>query len=207
MEDFIPGWLDPGRNSTAFMTWFVPGWVEQGRGEDFSARPGPSVLLEYCKIRPGFEASFTIKPGLYAYLQCVWRLALCFDRKKNRKGTGSRKNIRRFFATTWQAATSARRTYLSCTCTSMGLCVVYMAMARGAYYFLNFQGGGFMYIFSRLPQIFRKPTVAIPGRNGGLFTWGIVRIFIPGQVSTRLFGPSWSCPGMSFIPGSSCKHL
>ena len=28
-----------------------------------------------------------------------------------------------------------------------------------------------MYIFSRLPQIFRKPTVAIPGRNGGLFTW------------------------------------
>ena len=25
-----------------------------------------------------------------------------------------------------------------------------------------------MYIFSRLPQIFRKPTVAIPGRNGGI---------------------------------------
>ena len=24
-----------------------------------------------------------------------------------------------------------------------------------------------MYIFSRLPQIFRKPMVAIPGRNGG----------------------------------------
>ena len=66
----------------------------------FSAQPGPSALLEYCKIRPGFEASFTIKPGLYAYLQCVWRLALCFDRKKNRKRTGSSKNIRRFFATT-----------------------------------------------------------------------------------------------------------
>ena len=59
----------------------------------FSARPGASALLEYCKIRPGFEASFTIKPGLYTYLQCVWRLALCFDRKKSRKRTGSSKNI------------------------------------------------------------------------------------------------------------------
>ena len=66
---------------------------------------------------------------------------------------------------------------------------------------------GFMYIFSRLLQIFRKPTVAIPGRNGGLFTWGIVRIFIPGQVSTRPNDRVESCPGMSFILGSSCKHL
>ena len=29
---------------------------------------------------------------------------------------------------------------------------------------------GFMYIFSRLLQVFRHPTAAIPGRNGGLFT-------------------------------------
>ena len=83
MEDFIPGWLNPGRNSAAFT------WHDSSRDEwnkvavkTFSAQPGPSALLEYGKIRPGFEASFTIKPGLYAYLQCVWRLALCFDRRK-----------------------------------------------------------------------------------------------------------------------------
>ena len=51
----------------------------------FSAQPGPSALLEYCKIRPGFEASFTIKPGLYAYLQCVWRLVLCFEERKTER--------------------------------------------------------------------------------------------------------------------------
>ena len=50
----------------------------------FSAQPVPSALLEYCKIRPGFEVSFTIKPGLYVYPQCVWRLALT-ERKTERE--------------------------------------------------------------------------------------------------------------------------
>ena len=60
---------------------------------------------------------------------------------------------------------------------------------------------GFMYVFSRLPQIFRKPTMAIPGRNGGLFTWGIVRIFIPQNFLPVLghLDRVESCPGMSFL--------
>ena len=148
-------------------------------------------MLEYCRIRPGFEASFTIKPysarwrvcgeGLYAYLQCVWRLALCFDRKKNRKRTGSSKNIRRMTAFLHNNMTSNK-------CTKNVL-VLYMYKYgplrtwpwRVALITFGILKVGFMYIFSRLPQIFRKPTAAITGRNGRLFTWGIVRIFIPGQ--------------------------
>ena len=56
MEDFIPGWLNPGRNSAAFT------WHDSSRDEwnkvavkTFSAQPGPSALLEYCRIRPGLR--------------------------------------------------------------------------------------------------------------------------------------------------------
>ena len=132
----------------------------------FSSRPGPSALLEYCKIRSGFEASFTIKP--YSREKVCMRIfndygaLLCNYRKKNRKRTGSSKNIRHFFATTLQAATSARRTYLSCTRTSMGLCVVYMAMARGADFIRKFQGGLHVH-FLKASADFQKTYGGHPG--------------------------------------------
>ena len=92
---------------------------------------------------------------------------------------------------TTQSATTARTSVVSVVdCTSSQLreertCLVqvwasaYMAMARNAYLIGIFKVG-FMYIFSRLPQIFRKTAVANPGRDE-MVGCGIVRIFIPGS--------------------------
>ena len=130
----------------------------------------------------------------------AWLIKSCEKRCQHlvsRARTGSSKNIRRFFATTWQAATSARRTYLSSTCTRMGLCVVYMAMARGAYIFWNFQGGDSCTLL-RLPQNFRKPTVVMkwrvvhmgnctyfhPGTSFNSVIWTELKV-VPGWVSSR----------------------
>ena len=38
----------------------------------FSARPGPSALLEYCKIRPAFEASLVVLQSNHNY-SARWR--------------------------------------------------------------------------------------------------------------------------------------
>ena len=71
----------------------------------------------------GTRSRYAVK----THLQCVWRLALCFDRKKNRKRIGSSKNIRRmatFLRNNMTRNKCAKTTlYLSCTCTSVGLCV------------------------------------------------------------------------------------
>ena len=59
----------------------------------------------------------------------------------------------------------------TCLVPSMGLCVVYMAMARGAYFFWNFQGEDsctFSQGFHRFSENLRWPSRE---RNGGLFTW------------------------------------
>ena len=64
------------------------------------------------------------------------------------------------------------------------------------FFFFEFSRWGFMYIFSRLPQIFRKPMVAIPGRNGGLFTWGNCTHFHPG---TNFNSVIWTV--LKVVPG------
>ena len=148
----------------------------------FSVQPGPSALLEYCKIRPGFEASFTIKPGLYAYLQCVWRLALCFDRRKKQKENWLELEYPSFLRNNMTSSNKCAKNVHVLYMYKYGPLRSLHGHGSWRLFFLEFSRC--MYIFSRLPQIFRKPTVAIPGRNGGLFTWGIVRIFIPGSSSS-----------------------
>ena len=152
----------------------------------------------------------------------IWVIFLDAITERRRKLARARPSLvwLHFFATTWQA-TRARRTYLCCT-----------SMGRGVYLFGIFKVG-FMYVFSRLPQIFRKSTVALPGQNGHRYLHGELcafssrdnfqlghldgvescpgMSFIPGSSCKHLYAymyePSWTQPGMSFIPGLSCKHL
>ena len=158
----------------------------------FSAQPGPSALLEYCKIRPGFEASFTIKPGLYSYLQCVWRLALT-ERKTERELARARISVVSSQQHGKQQQVCEERT-----------CLVHVQVwasgplrslhGHGAWrlFFLEFSRWGFMYIFSRLPRRFSE-NLRWPSRDemagclhGKLYAFSSR----PGQVSTRSFGPS-----------------
>ena len=99
------------------------------------------------------------------------RALLCDYRKKNRKRPGSSKNIRRDCISSQQHDKQEVRE--ECTC------LVHVHAWRVALILFEMFKVEFMYmyIFSRLLQIFRKPTVAIPGRNGCLCPLHISRSY------------------------------
>ena len=70
-----------------------PGMIDEWNKvvvKTFSARPGPSALLEYCKIRPGFDHNQTIiiyysaRAGRFVCVSSI-RMALCFTERKTER--------------------------------------------------------------------------------------------------------------------------
>ena len=156
----------------------------------FSAQPGPSALLEYCKIRPGFEASYTIKHQVCMHIFNAYGALLCAltERKTERELARARTSVVSSQQHDKQQQVREERTYmyLSCTCTSMGLCVVYMAMARGAYLFFGIFKVGIHVHFLKASADFQKTYGGHPGTKWRVVYMGNCTHFHPGTIWTEL---------------------
>ena len=122
----------------------------------FSAQPGPSALLGYCKIRPGFEASFTIKPGLYAYGALLCALT---ERKTERELARARISV--VFRNNMTSSNKCAKNVLVLYMYKYGPLRSLHGHGASRSFFLNFQGGDsctFSQGFRRFSENLRWPS-------------------------------------------------